>query len=746
MVGEPGVGKSRLFYEFIHSHRTHNWLVLESNSVSYGKATPYLPVIELLKSYFKITDRDDTRSIRAKVTGNVLALDEALKDSIGPLLWLLEAIPNDYPFLSLTPPLRREKTLDAVRRLLLRESQSQPLLLIFEDLHWIDAETQALLDTLVESLPSATMVLAVNYRPDFQHGWANKSYYRQLRIDPLPPESAEVLLQSLLGNDTSLLTLKRLLIERTEGNPLFLEESVRTLVETQVLVGQQGSYRLDKALAAAEVPATVQAILAARIDRLPPNDKQLLQAASVIGKDLPWVLILAIAGLAEEDVRAGLARLKAAEFLFEAKLFPDLEYTFKHSLTHEVAYGSLLHDRRRDLHARIVDAIERIYSDRLPEHFDRLAHHAFRGEVWEKALRYLREVGREVTPPASQSAINAILGEPGQLWWKGEHEQAVAVAHRDLAVASSFRGFGLTVTTNTRLGQAYHSLADYSKAMAPLQRNASLLEGDLLRDTFGLPGFPSVFSRVWLALCEAELGLFEQAMEHAQEAAAIADGADHAYSRAVAQFGVGVLYVLRGDTPEAIAPLERGLVIANLSGFSLTFPFIAAPLGLAYAMLGRHDDGLRLLEEAVHSAEAMELMANHALRLVWLGQARLVAGQRDVAARLGLRALELAREHGERGHEAYALRLLGELALSADAPDLENAREHYRLALALAETLGMRPLSAHCHLGMAQLEARTQDGNRDDHSRRATALYRDLGMAFWVKRTEEVATSLPEPR
>src|SRR2546422_812731 len=282
VVGEPGVGKSRLFYEFMHSHRTQGWLVLESSSVSYGKATPYLPLIEFLKGYFKISERDDTRGIRAKVTGNLLTLDEALKDSIPPLLWLLDAIAEDHDFLKLDPAQRRERTLEAVRRVLLRESRSQPLLLVFEDLHWIDAETQALLDALVESLPTASVLLAVNYRPAYQHRWGNKSYYRQLGIDTLPPETAEALLETLVGDNRQLQPLLRLLIERTEGNPLFLEESVRSLVETEVLVGERGAYRLGTDPLAIQGPATVPANLPARIDRPPSAAQQLLQTAAVI--------------------------------------------------------------------------------------------------------------------------------------------------------------------------------------------------------------------------------------------------------------------------------------------------------------------------------------------------------------------------------------------------------------------------------------------------------------------------------
>jgi predicted ATPase len=267
----------------------------------------------------------------------------------------------------------------------------QPLLVVFEDLHWIDGETQALLDSLVESLGSARLLLLVNYRPEYEHRWGSKTAYSQLRLDSLPAESASELLAALLGPDPGLVPLTQMLVKR--GNPFFLEETVRTLVETGALTGTRGAYRLTKPVEALRVPATVQTILAARIDRLVPDDKRLLQAAAVIGKDVPYPLLLAIAEEPEESVRQSLARLQASEFLYEARLFPELEYTFKHALTHEVAYGSLLGDRRRASHARIVEAIEAAYPDRLAEHAERLGHHASRGEVWEKAVAYLRQAG-----------------------------------------------------------------------------------------------------------------------------------------------------------------------------------------------------------------------------------------------------------------------------------------------------------------------------------------------------------------
>jgi predicted ATPase len=272
---------------------------------------------------------------------------------------------------------------------------------VFEDLHWIDGETQALLDSLVDSVPAARVLLLANYRPEYRHPWGGKSCYRQLRIDPLPPESVDELLDALLGGDAALGPLKRLLVERTESNPLFLEESVRALVEAAALVGERGAYRLARPIESRQIPATVQAILAARIDRLAPAAKRLLQAAAVIGKDVPMPLLLAIADTPEHDVHAGLAHLQAGEFLYETRLFPDTEFTFKHALTHEVAYQGLLHERRRALHARITEAIEQLAPERVAEQVERLAHHAVRGEQWGKALSYCRQAGAKAVSRAA---------------------------------------------------------------------------------------------------------------------------------------------------------------------------------------------------------------------------------------------------------------------------------------------------------------------------------------------------------
>jgi class 3 adenylate cyclase/tetratricopeptide (TPR) repeat protein len=608
VVGEPGVGKSRLFYEFTHSHRTEGCLIVESGSVSYGKATPYLPVIDLLKAYFKVQDRDSQRDIREKVTGKLLTLDKALEPTLPAFLSLLDVAVEDQQWQNLDPSQRRQRTLEAIKRLLLRESQVQPLILVFEDLHWIDSETQAFLDSMIDSLPTAPLLLLVNYRPEYQHGWGSKTYYRQLRIDPLPPESAEELLLAVLGDDATLQPLKQLLIERTEGNPFFLEESVRTLVETKVLVGERGRYRLAGSLEITRVPATVHAVLAARIDRLAVEEKRLLQSAAVIGKDVPFVLLHAIAELSEEELRRDLGHLQAAEFLYETRLFPDLEYTFKHALTHEVAYGGVLQERRRTLHARIADAIERLYSDRLVEQVELLAHHAFQGELWEKAATYLRQAGAKAAdrsahreaasyfdqalealkrlPESRQTIEQAIdiridmrsslqpLGEQAKVFermreaevlaetFDDQHRlgqisaylagyfvqagddpiQAMEKGERAFAIASAIGNFSLQIQANHFLGAAHRSIGDFDRAIYHFKKNVDALVGDQIYERFGLAFVASVGSLSHLTWGLSEVGEFNEAAIHGDEAIRIAEVANHPFSLNTAYLEVGYLY------------------------------------------------------------------------------------------------------------------------------------------------------------------------------------------------------------
>jgi len=805
VVGEPGVGKSRLVYEFTHLHGLQGWLVLESASVSYGKAISYLPVIDLLKRYFKIEDRDELREIREMVTAKLLTLDRALEPTLPALLTLLDVPVDDTQWNTLDPALRRRRTLDAIRQLLLRETRERPLLLIFEDLHWIDGETQSVLDSLVDSLPAARLMLLVNYRPEYSHGWGSKTYYRQLRIDPLPPEGADELLNALLGTDAALASLKRLLITRTEANPLFLEESVRSLVETGALVGEPGDHRLTQPIEQLNIPATVQAILAARIDRLTPKAKRLLQAAAVIGKDVPMALLLAIADAPEHEVRVDLTRLQATEFLYEVRLFPDLEYTFKHALTHEVAYQGLLQDRRRDLHARITEAIERLAAERIAEQSERLAHHALHGELWEKAVAYLHQAGlramargayREAVPYLEQAlgtlrhlpetrqrselAIDIHLDARNTLNPLGDwarmldHLQEAEVLARSLGDQHRLGRIATFMVLHRNLAGDYDEALRFGQEALTIARTLGdrpievvatshlgfthlnrgdysdaaamlerivTLEGDERTARFGTATVLSALSGAWLADVLSELGRFDEAIGHAEAAVQIADEADHPFTLQTGLYALGGALLRRGDFPRAIPLLERRLDLCHTWQFAYQIPFAAANLGYAYALAGRTEESLALVAGAVNECGARQGSVAVASILLSAGRVFLAAGRTEEATTYAREALALTRRLRARGREAHALCLTGDVALPSGDAGAEG---YYRQALILAEPRGMRPLVARCHLGLGKLYHLTSNGQAQEHLTVATAMYREMDMPYWLKQAKTAMRKLGE--
>jgi class 3 adenylate cyclase/DNA-binding winged helix-turn-helix (wHTH) protein/tetratricopeptide (TPR) repeat protein len=770
MIGEPGVGKSRLCYEFICGSITPPWRILEAQGTAYGQATPYLPIIDLLKGYFRLDDRDDPMTVHDKVTTTLHRLENALTPTTPAFLRLLDVPVEDPSWRSLDPPQRRQCTLDALKRILLRESQVQPLLLVVENLHWIDAETQAVLDTLVDSLPAARLFLLTTYRPEYRQAWGSKTYYTQLRLDPLPRESARELARALMGDVPELTSLTEHLIERTEGNPFFLGESIRSLVETQVLVGAPGAYRVAQAPPMVQVPATVQAVLAARIDRLPSEEKQLLQTAAVIGTEVPFRLVQAIAERPEEELRTGLAHLQGAELLYETSLFPELIYTFKHVLTQEVAYGSLLADRRCALHAQIVEAIERLASDQSAEQVERLAYHAFRGNIWEKALAYCRQAGEKAQnrgafhevvtyyeqaldalghlPEYSDTGVLAIelhyrLGD--MLSVVGEHARSLtllseaAARARQLGDRARLGGvLSRMVTVHRIVGDVAGALAAGQEAlelaaalgdlalhvhasyrlgqaytdMGDFRRAAEVLRGNVAALTCGMPGNMRVWcikSQAWLAQVLTVLGEFAEGRRHGAEALRLAmrDGQWQSDAPIVAHSHLGRLHLAQGNLESAIRVFEEGLTLCRATGQDTSLATIVGCLGEAYAHTGRLAEGLALLEETHRNdLRTGRLGGSYVTHLWQLSAVYLLAGRVDESLQHAGQALDLARAQKVRGEEARALFQLSAVQAHTDPAAVTQAEAHYRQAHTLASELGMRPLVAHCHRGLGTLYAK----------------------------------------
>jgi class 3 adenylate cyclase/predicted ATPase len=409
VMGEPGVGKSRLFHEFKLTSQSGR-LVLEAFSVSHGKASLYLPLIELLKGYFQLQPQDEDRQRQEKITGKVLALDRSLEETL-PYLFALLGIADPIASLhQMDAQVRRRRTFEALKKLFLRESLNQPLMLIFEDLHWIDSKTQGFLDTLSESVASARILLLVNYRPEYRHEWGSKTYYTQLRLAPFGKEEAEEFLDALLGESVGatgrspLQTLKQLILEKTEGTPFFMEEVVQELFERGVLIRDAvGARRAAPLPQDLQIPTTVQGVLAARIDRLAPEEKALLHQLAVIGRQFPLSLVHQVVTQPEEELYRLLSALQRKEFLYEQPAFPEVLYLFKHALTQEVAYGTVLQERRKALHERTAQAIEMLFHSKLDDHYGDLAHHYSRSGNTQKAVEYLHLAGQQ----AVQRSANA---------------------------------------------------------------------------------------------------------------------------------------------------------------------------------------------------------------------------------------------------------------------------------------------------------------------------------------------------
>jgi class 3 adenylate cyclase/tetratricopeptide (TPR) repeat protein len=802
VVGEPGVGKSRLFYEFTRVERMPDWRILKTGAASYGKATAYRPVIDLLRAYFKLHDRSDQQEIRETITGKVSTLDQKLASMVPALHSLLDVLVEDPQWQSLDPRQRRQQTMDAVRCLLLRESQVQPLCLVFEDLHWIDSETQAFLDTLIQSLPTARVLLLVNYRPEYRHEWGSKSYYTQLRIDPLPRHSAEELLRLLLGDAGQLAPLKQLLIAQTRGNPFFLEESVRMKVEDGVLVGERGAYRLTKPVHTFRVPATVETVLAARIDRLAPEDKRLLQAASVIGENVPVSLLHAVAEMPESDLRDGLARLQAAEFLYDIRLFSEPHYVFKHGLTRRVAYNSLLHSRQHALHSRIVEAIERLYPERLGEHIEQLAHHAHEGELWERAASYLRQAATKAfarsanqeavvwferalevlrrlpdTPGTRTEMVDLHIGlrnaltllgehertlghlreaqalaealgdrrrlgralsfEVNALLLLGQHERAIESGGRARTVAEELGDISLRTVTDIYVGRAHLYLGDFARAIEILSAVVATLTGKLTHDHLGIPVLPSVFARSHLVACLAEVGRFDESARYADEAIALAETTNHPDTIWWAHHGKGVHHLLRGELGPAAEALQRAYSVCQANDMPAYRPLISSELGLAWALAGRAVEAVPMVQQAVEESATRRQISSYSRVLLLLAEVYLLADRLPEGAEAAARALAHFRQQRERGHEAHALWVLGEIAAKQHPTNVADAETYYSDAIAVAETLGMRPLLARCDLGLARLLCRTGQVDRARQAfQSACARFRELGMSADLAQVE----------
>ncbi len=641
VMGEPGVGKSRLCYEFKLVSQSE-CLVLETFAVAHGKTYPYLPLVDLLKQYFQITPPDDERRRREKVMGRVLALDRSLEDALPYLFVLLGIAEQSEALQEMEPQLKRQRAFDAVKRLLVRESLNQPVILLCEDLQWLDAKTQAFLTFLGESLASARMLLLVNYRPEYQHGWGNRTYYMQLRLDPLKHEDAEVILSTLLEERngeaaSSLAPLKRLILQKTEGNPFFMEEIVRALFDQGVLAHDPTGVCLMKDVTDVQLPPTVQGVLMARIDRLAAEEKELLQTLAVIGKEFSVQLATSVAALPEARLRGLLARLQTEEFLYEQPTFPEPMLAFKHTLTQEVAYNSLLIERRKAIHERVAQSIEAIFSDRIEDHFSELAHHYSHSGNSEKAIEYLRKAGQQAVQRSAYveaitqltTALELLQTLPASPA-RDQQELTLQIALGAPLVIT--RGYGVPEVEKvyTRARALYEQLGD-----AP----------QLLPELFSLWRF--YFVR----------GAYQTAYDMAQRFPKLVQNVDNPALLLPGQLALGSTFFRLGEFATARDHLAQGIVSSDLQRHRLSLVkaalygaepgmMVRAYFSWVLCHLGYVDQALQRSQEAVALAHELAHPFSLAYALQFAATVHRLRHEAQAAQERAETVIALASEHG----------------------------------------------------------------------------------------------------
>jgi len=692
-MAEAGTGKSRLYFEFKAKNQS-GWMVLETFSVSHGKASAYLPVLDLLHGYFKIAGEDDERTRREKIAGKIAILDRSLEDTLPYLFSLLGVVEGEDPLGQMDGQLKKRRTLDAIKRIVLRESLNQPLMVIFEDLHWIDEATQEFLNLLADSIGTAKILLLVNYRPEYSHGWGSKTYYTQLRLDPLGQESANEMLSALLGDGIEAAPLKRLIIERTEGNPFFMEETVQVLLDEGALVREGTAVGLTRPLGELKIPPTVQGILAARIDRLPADAKDLLQTLAVIGREFPLSLIRAVVAKSDDELNRLLNDLQLGEFIYEQPAVGDSEYVFKHALTQEVAYNSVLMERRQQLHERTAGALETLYTSSIEEHLAALAHHYGRSANPDKAVQYLTRAGQQALSRSAFAEAQAQL-QQGLEWISKlpesperdarELELAIPLAQVFLvtrgftasetrAAAERARGlaeksgnlaqlvaqiFGIwrsiffsdDYATGGLLADRIIYLAEREGSPASLafacraQVDVNFYRGDLISAEehfarwggfLNADGFRQVFGAAVGAAavaghCAAALGHADSARERVAHALALARENNNPYDLGAARVLEGWLCCLLRDPQRAEVAAALGLAIAEEHSIPFVRNHARAMIGWARAQLGNASEGVALICQGLAGFAETGSRIGITDRITRLAEAQALDGKIDDA-------------------------------------------------------------------------------------------------------------------
>jgi class 3 adenylate cyclase/tetratricopeptide (TPR) repeat protein len=799
IVGEAGVGKSRIILELKRLYP--EYLFLEGRCLHYGGSMAYLPLLDILRSYFGIKEGEREFLVKKKMREKV-SLD------LPPLYELLSLTGDDEAYLALEPRQKREKIFEALRNLFVGESGKTPLVLIIEDLHWIDKTSEEFLDYLIGWLATTPILLILLYRPEYVHRWASKSSYTNIRVDQLTLSTSAQLVQSILSEGDIVPELRDLILTKAAGNPLFMEELTHTLLENGTIEKKENRYHLSRRLSDIQIPDTIQGIIAARMDRLDESLKRIMHVASVIGREFAFRILQSITEM-KEDLKSHLLNLQGLEFIYEKRLFPELEYIFKHALTQEVAYNSLLLARRKEIHGRIGKAIEELYPDRIEEFYEMLAYHYSKSEALDKAYHYLKLSGdKAVRSSANQEALHhykdaiALLKgkpetaenkrelldlilrvgvpmeylvypeDPVPLYEEGQRLCKEFGDKKGIAILSEFFAVFYMLRGDPVLARKYQEDA-YREAeeiedveilarVAPglctsfwiggnvreAARIASVLIALLEkthreREFFGLPVNPYVAAQGMRADSMGALGRFEEGERMVEQALSFAHGIDHSYSIGFVEAGHGVVFTSKGDGKNAVTHCRSAVEYFERSKADTLLPFAWGLLGYGYYLLGKLDTALESLEKALKLQADLGLSLCSSLYHVWLSRVYFDLGNLSEARLHAEEALSLAQRNREGLFEPKSWIQLGRVTGKTDRAQIAKAEECILRGMKMSDELGMKPYYASGHLALGELYA---DGGQKEkaleHLRKAEAMYEEMGMDYWLARTKQLLASL----
>ena len=791
IVGEAGVGKSRLLMEFTNRLSPGAYTYLEGQCLHYGESILYTPILDILKAYFEIEDGDREFIIKKKLKEKALGLDEKLEHTIPSFQDLLSVSVDDAGYLELDPQIKRERTFEAIRDLFIRESGNRPLILVIEDLHWIDRTSEECLDYLIEWLANTPIMLILLYRTEYRHQWGSKTYYNRIGLDQLGVESSVELVKAMLESGEIMPEIRQLIMSRSAGNPLFMEEFTHTLLENGTIEKMDNRYILSRDVSEVQVPDTIQGIIAARMDRLEDNLKRTMQVASVIGREFAFKLLQTVIEM-REDLKVTLLNLQGLEFIYEKNLFPELEYIFKHALTQEVAYNSLLQKRRKEIHENIGQAIEEIYSERLEEFYEMLAYHFAKSENSIKALEYLRLAADKASQSFAHIAAVALLEEAFS------HAEQLIDQERD----------SVCLDLVTRQAESLFYLGRRQEALENLDRHEHRLEGlqapriaSEYYLTFSLIyGFQGERDQALLnaqrALEEAEkaenaealgkayailsnekwfAGSLEQSIADSEQAVRFLEQTEERTFLGMALYTLGIATISYGDFDRATKAATRldeiGEMIGNpryktngalILGWQSTMggewdegiehynralslapdlfetAIIVGYLGFAYLEKGDHIKAIATLEQAVDQANQYRSQQVQSWFKTFLGQAYGASEQFDKARDFASQGLELAKDVKNPWGIGTAQHALGVIAHASG--DLSEAEIQFQKALDTCYAMRARYQLARIHLDMAGL-AHGQ-GSQDAATmqlNKAYAWFKKLRVPKYAEKAEQLA-------